>query len=81
MRKTFAVKRHNEYIRRINELLEKKDWQTLAREFPISTQKAKALCQKPYDRTIDITARLKLSKDLGHNRVEVTYRYVPRLKK
>jgi len=81
MRKTFAVKRHEEYVQRINEMLENKDWGSLTNEFPISVQKAKALFRTPYGKTIDVVARLRLSKDLGHNRVEVTYRYVPRLKK
>ena len=29
-------------------------------------------------REMDCLARLKLSKDLGHNRLDVTYAYVPR---
>lgn len=76
MRKTFAVRRHKEYIQRINDLVNKKDWHTLTREFPVTEQKARAICKKPLENTVDKMARLKLSKDLGHNRIEVTYRYV-----
>jgi len=75
MRKTFAVRRHKEYIQRINELVNKKDWRTLSKEFPVTKQKARAICKNPHDKTVDKLARLKLSKDLGHNRIEVTYRY------
>lgn len=76
MRKTFAVRRHEEYTERINSLLENKDWRTLAKDFPLSNQKAEAMCERPYEETVNKVARLKLTKDLGHNRVEVTYRYV-----
>ncbi len=78
MRKTFAVQRHEEYIQRINELVNKKDWYTIAKEFPVTKQKAQAICKNPHGKSIDTLARLKLSKDLGHNRIEVTYRYVPK---
>lgn len=78
MRKTFAVRRHKEYIQRINELVNKKDWRTLAKEFSVTEQKARAICKNPNEKTVDNLARLKLSKDLGHNRIEVTYRYVPK---
>lgn len=78
MRKTFAVQRHKEYIQRINDLVNKKDWQTLAREFSVPTQKARAIYKNPHEKTVDNLARLKLSYDLGHNRIEVTYRYVPK---
>ena len=78
MRKTFAVHRLNVYIRRIAELVVKKDWRTLTREFPVSAQKAQEICKKEYFKTVDNVARMKLSKDLGHNRIEVTLRYVPK---
>ncbi|ACV63252.1 hypothetical protein Dtox_2443 [Desulfofarcimen acetoxidans DSM 771] len=78
MRKTFAVQRHADYTHRINELVNKKDWLTLSKEFQTSEQKAKELCRKPYTKTVDNLARLKLTKDLGHNRIEVTFRYVPK---
>lgn len=76
MRKTFAVQRHAEYTQRINELVDKKDWRTLSKEFPVSEQKSQFICKNPYEKSVDKLARLKLSKDLGHNRIEVTYRYV-----
>lgn len=78
MRKTFAVQRYRDYISRIKELIETKDWQSMTREFPVSIQKAKRICEDPADKVVDVVARLRLSKDLGHNRVEVTYRYVPK---
>nr|WP_204617230.1 hypothetical protein [Desulforadius tongensis] len=78
MRKTFAVKRYEEYTERVNNLIKKKDWRTLAKEFSITNQKAQSMCKRPYKETVDKVARLKLTRDLGHNRVEVTYRYVPR---
>ncbi len=76
MRKTFAVQRHEEYMQRINSLIKKKDWRTLAEEFSITNQKAQSICKRPYEETVDKAARLRLTKDLGHNRIEVTYRYV-----
>ncbi|WP_333870965.1 hypothetical protein [Desulforamulus putei] len=81
MRKTFAVQRHKEYISRINELVKAKDWQRLAEEFSISEQKARRMCKNPLRKVVDVVARLRLTRDLGHNRVEVTYRYVPRGKR
>jgi len=78
MRKTFAVRRHKDYSQRINELVNKKDWRTLAEEFLVTEQKARAMCKNPHEKTVDNLVRLKLSKDLGHNRIEVTYRYVPK---
>ena len=33
----------------------------------VSEQKAKELCRKPYARTVDNLARLKLTKDLGQH--------------
>ncbi|WP_027365095.1 hypothetical protein [Desulfotruncus alcoholivorax] len=80
MRKTFAVQRHGEYVQRINELINKKDWRALTKEFMVTKQKAQAICKNPHEKTVDKLARLKLSKDLGHNRIEVTYRYVPKPK-
>lgn len=80
MRKTFAVHRHKEYVNRLRELIETKDWQKLSKEFPVSGQKARRICESPVDRVVDIVARMRLTTDLGHNRVEVTYRYVPREK-
>lgn len=44
----------------------------------ISEQKAKELCKKPYVKMVDNLARLKLTKDLGHYRIEVTFWYVPK---
>jgi hypothetical protein len=44
----------------------------------ISEQKAKESCRKTYAKTADNLAGLKMTKDLGHNRVEVTFRYVPK---
>lgn len=76
MRKTFAMQRHEEYMQRINSLIKNKDWRTLAEEFSIPNQKAQSMCKKPYKETLDKAARSRLTKDLGHNRVEVTYRYV-----
>jgi integrase len=81
MRKTFAVQRHEQYVRRIEELAEKKEWRTLARDFPVGIQKAQAICKRASKKTIDNLARLRLTRDLGHNRIEVTYRYVPKEKK
>lgn len=78
MRKTFAVQRHKEYVSRINELVKAKDWQRLAEEFSISEQKARRMCKDPVNKVVDVVARLRLTRDLGHNRVEVTYWYVPR---
>ncbi|RYD01512.1 hypothetical protein N752_29875 [Desulforamulus aquiferis] len=78
MRKNFAVKKHAEYFRRIQELSQSKNWRLLVKEFPVSEQKAKRICSIPKERAIDVLARLRLTHDLGHNRVEVTYRYVPR---
>ena len=78
MRKTFAVRRHEEYTQRINNLVNKEDWRTLAKEFLVTNQKARAICKNPHEKSVDILARLQLSKDLGHNRIEVTYRYVPK---
>ena len=80
MRKTFAVYRHADYTNRIDELVRKRDWGALAKEFPVSEQKAKELCRKPYEKTIDNLARLKLTRDLGHNRIEVSFRYVSKNK-
>lgn len=77
MRKTFAVHRFNKYILKITELVAQKDWRTLIREFPVGVQKAHEICKKEYLMTVDKVARLKLSKDLGHSRIEVTFRYVP----
>jgi integrase len=76
MRKTFAVQRHREYIQMINDLVDEKDWRSLVKEFSITKQKAQAICRNPREKSVDNLARLKLSKDLGHNRIEVTYRYV-----
>lgn len=81
MRKSFAVQRHRQYVRSIKELSEKKEWKTLAREFPVSIQKAHAICRRASEKTIDKLARLRLTRDLGHNRIEITYRYVPKEKK
>ena len=83
MRKTFAVSRLNSYMQEIKELVKNKNWQELVRKFPVSKQKAKRMCrQYPYServyKTIEKIARLRLSQDLGHNRIEVTYRYVPK---
>ncbi len=78
MRKTFAVQRHREYIQMINDLIDEKDWRSLVKEFSITKQKAQAICRNPREQSVDNLARLKLSKDLGHNRIEVTYRYVPK---
>jgi len=78
MRKTFAAQRHEEYTQRINDLVNKKDWRTLAKVFSVTKQKARAICKNPHGESVDTLARLKLSKDLGHNRIEVTYRYVPK---
>lgn len=58
----------------------KKNWRTLVKEFLVTEQKARAICKNPHIRTNDNLARFKLFKDLGHNRIEVTYRYVPREK-
>ena len=80
MRKAFAVQRHKEYVSRVKELIQTKDWQKLSSEFPVSAQKTKRICESPVDKAVDVVARLRLTKDLGHNRVEVTYRYVPREK-
>jgi integrase len=78
MRKTFAVQRHKVYTQRINDLVKRNDWQTLAKDFSITKQKAQAICDSPQGKSIDTLARLRLSLDLGHNRIEVTYRYVPK---
>lgn len=78
MRKSFAVRRHEEYTQRINDLVNKEDWRILAKEFLVTNQKARAICKNPHEKSVDILARLQLSKDLGHNRIEVTYRYVPK---
>ncbi|MCL0049669.1 hypothetical protein M1N04_01040 [Peptococcaceae bacterium] len=84
MRKTFAVSRLKNYIQEIKELIKNKNWQKLVRKFPVSKQKAKRMCrQYPYskervNKTVEKIARLRLSQDLGHNRIEVTYRYVPK---
>ena len=72
--------RHKEYTDRVRELVQKREWSTLAGEFPVNVQKARAICKNQGDekteKDIDLLARLKLTKDLGHNRIEVTFRYV-----
>jgi len=78
MRKTFAVQRHKEFIDRINGLVGEKDWRSLVEEFSVTRQKAQAICRDSREKSVENLARLKLSKDLGHNRIEVTYRYVPK---
>lgn len=80
LRKTFAVQRYSEYHARIQDLIRARDWRTLCWEFPVGEQKAKRICRSPWPQTVEKLVRLKLSYDLGHNRIEVTYRYVPRPK-
>ena len=68
----FAIEKtifRQEYTNRINELVKNNDWAALEKEFPVSQQKAQELCKKPYEKTVDELARLKLTKDLGHNRI------------
>lgn len=77
MRKTFAVQRHKEYLDRVKEFVQMKEWSILCKEFPVSEQKARRICKNEDYKTLDKIVRLRLSKDLGHNRIEVTYRYVP----
>lgn len=91
-RKEFAVKRHAEYLQEVINLVRTGDWRGLSDRFTVSEQKAKDMVsswlragldkkeRRTIERAIDYTARLKLSKDLGHNRVDVTFAYVPRKK-
>jgi hypothetical protein len=91
-RKEFAVGRHAEYLREVRSLVRTGDWQRLSERFEVSEQKARDMVvswskagddkkeRQRVNRALDHAARLKLSKDLGHNRVDVTYAYVPRKK-
>jgi len=92
-RKEFAVKRHSEYLKEIRGLVQSKNWQELSSEYGVSERKARDIVEgwakagrnvKERQRLVkemDYLARLKLSKDLGHNRLDVTFAYVPRKSK
>jgi len=92
-RKEFAVKRHSEYLKEICGLVQSKNWQGLNSKYGVSERKAKDIVEgwakASRDRKerhclikeMDCLARLKLSKDLGHNRLDVTFAYVPRKSK
>jgi integrase len=91
-RKEFAVRRHAEYLREVRSLVQLKDWRGLSEKFGVSERKAKDLVagwakagsdtkeRHRLAREMDAVARMNLSKDLGHNRLDVTYAYVPRKK-
>ncbi|BAF58359.1 hypothetical protein PTH_0178 [Pelotomaculum thermopropionicum SI] len=91
-RKEFAVRRHSEYIQEIKELVRAGDWKGLSERFKVSEQKARDMVaswikagedkkeRRRVSRAMDNAARLRLSKDLGHNRLDVTFAYVPRKK-
>lgn len=89
-RKEFAVRRHAEYSKEVRSLVQSKNWQGLSNEYGVSERKAKDIVEgwakagrntkerRRLAKEMDCLARLKLSKDLGHNRLDVTYAYVPR---
>ncbi|NPV73348.1 MAG: hypothetical protein HPY89_06065 [Pelotomaculum sp.] len=88
-RKEFAVKRHAEYLREVQSLVQRKDWRGLSERFDMSEQRARDIVKgwtkagkdagerRRVSRAMDNAARLRLSKDLGHNRLDVTFAYVP----
>lgn len=92
-RKEFAVRRHAEYIKEIRSLVQSKNWQGLSSEYGVSERKARDIVEgwvkagrdakerQRLAKEMDCLARLKLSKDLGHNRLDVTFAYVPRKSK
>lgn len=89
-RKEFAVRRHSDYLKEVRSLVQSKNWQGLSSEYGVSERKAKDIVEgwakagrdakerQRLAKEMDCLARLKLSKDLGHNRIDVTYAYVPR---
>lgn len=91
-RKEFAVRRHAEYLQEVRSIVGAGDWKGLNERFYLSENKAKDMVsswakagkdrkeQLQVQRAMDNAARLRLSKDLGHNRVDVTFAYVPRKK-
>ena len=91
-RKEFAVGRHAEYLREVRSLVRAGDWKDLSEGFFLSETKARDMVSSwaragidrkdrmQVQRAMDNAARLRLSKDLGHNRVDVTFAYVPRKK-
>ena len=96
-RKEFAVKRHAEYLQEVRTLVRTGNWQHLSERFSVSEKKARDMMTswsralkagedkkerlRVVDRAMDNAARLRLSEDLGHNRVDVTFAYVPRKRK
>lgn len=89
-RKEFAVRRHVEYLKEVQSLVKSKNWQGLSSDYGVSERKARDIVEgwvkagrdakerQLLTKEMDCLARLKLSKDLGHNRLDVTYAYVPR---
>ena len=88
-RKEFAVRRHAEYLREVRSMVQSKNWQGLSSGYGVSERKARDIVEgwarvgrdvkecRRLAKEMDCLARLKLSKDLGHNRLDVTYAYVP----
>ncbi|WP_161486030.1 hypothetical protein [Desulfotomaculum copahuensis] len=91
-RKEFAVRRHAEYSKEVRSLVQSKNRQVLSSEYGVGERKARDIIEgwakagrddkerRRLAKEMDTIARLKLSKDLGHNRLDVTYDYVPRKK-
>jgi len=92
-RKEFAVRRHAEYLKEIRGMVQTKNWQGVHVKYGASERKARDIIEgwakagrdvkerQRLAKEMDSLARLKLSKDLGHNRVDVTYAYVPKKSK
>ncbi|MDD4587547.1 MAG: hypothetical protein PHC60_04035 [Heliobacteriaceae bacterium] len=89
-RKEFAVKRLAEYRDKISQSLTLRDKQKMPEADVVSNAKFFDMCNshsrienghagqkeiEKFERSLDTAARLLLTRDLGHNRVEVTYRY------